>query len=75
MEDKLCEQEKCALKKTGLCPPCICGCSPNIVSDFCEQCWCCQHEAGFVRGGIAMKEAEQKVGVIIIEPQMESDIK
>jgi hypothetical protein len=66
---RLCEQKLCDLRGTGKCPICSCGATPDKVSDFCEQCWCCQHECGFIRGGQPNKEVEQKVGIIILEKQ------
>jgi hypothetical protein len=64
-----CEQKLCDLRGTGKCPICKgCKAPPDLVSDFCEQCYCCEKEQGFVRGGQPTKEIEQKVGVIIIQP-------
>jgi hypothetical protein len=51
MTNKPCEQKKCELLGTGHCPMCICGAKSDEVSDTCEQCWCCSHDAGYIRHG------------------------
>jgi len=65
-----CTQKLCELQKTGKCPICSeCKAPPDKVSDDnCVNCWCCEHDAGFIRNGKSTTEADQKVKIIIIQP-------
>jgi len=62
-----CEQHLCDLRATGKCPICKgCKAPPDLVSDYCEQCWCCQHECGFLRGDSKKDDVAQKVMVLMM---------
>ena len=67
---RACEQKICDLRGTGKCPICSeCKAPPDKVSDDnCVDCWCCEHDCGYVRGSNKNVDVEQKVGIMIIQP-------
>ncbi len=52
MQYRPCEQKKCSLLGTIMCPDCPdCHAGSGEVSkrDTCVPCWCCEKDEGYVR--------------------------
>ena len=50
-----CSQTKCGYYGTPLCPECPdCKAKPNEVddTDMCVECYCCEKDMGYIRGGV-----------------------
>lgn len=74
MTIKPCEQNLCTLKINGQCPECkSCGAQPNKVEENCEICWCCTHDAGYVRGNNKSK-VDEKIKVALVNKLAEEII-
>lgn len=63
---RACKQTQCCYLKMAGCPECPeCGAKPCEVSenDLCIECYCCEKDLGYMRGGIPsdVKEAIKQV--------------
>lgn len=67
-----CKQEKCIYNQGVMgCPVCPeCKAQSNEVSDddMCINCYCCEHDMGYVRGGVP-DNARERIAQLIKEKQ------
>ena len=60
-----CQQSKCVLLGTNLCPICSeCGSPSSMVDENCVTCHNCEYDNGAIRGAIKRPEMSKRIIMI-----------
>jgi len=75
MTNKKCDQLKCNLLGTGMCPVCPeCNAEADMIDNDCHKCWNCLKDEGIIRGDVGGQQAEA-IPEIIMEAEAEEEMK